>query len=93
VRLEFSRIAQQPRATSWPVSRRQAILHRFDFAQKLNIQTAHIIDPTAETPTDSRGALKAVNGLQSVTLSVSGASGFLPVSTALRLTSGSRNRV
>jgi hypothetical protein len=88
-----SETAKQPWATSWPVSRRQAILHHFDFAQKLNIQNEEIVDPAAQTPTDSRGALKAVNGLQSVTLSVSGASGFVPVSTALRLSGGSRNRV
>jgi hypothetical protein len=34
-------------------SSRQAILHRFDFEQKLNIGNAEIGDPAAETPPDS----------------------------------------
>jgi hypothetical protein len=33
-------------------SSHQAILHRFDFAQKLNIQNPGMVDPAAETPTD-----------------------------------------
>jgi len=33
-------------------SSRQAILHRFDFEQKLNIQNAEFVDSAAETPTD-----------------------------------------
>jgi hypothetical protein len=34
-------------------SSREAILHRFDFAQKLNTQNTEFVDPGAETPTDS----------------------------------------
>jgi hypothetical protein len=34
-------------------SSREAILHRFDFAHKLNTQNTEFVDPGAETPTDS----------------------------------------
>jgi hypothetical protein len=34
-------------------SSRQAILHRFDFARKLNTKNAEIINQVAETPTDN----------------------------------------
>jgi hypothetical protein len=34
-------------------SSREAILHRFDFEQKLNIGNAEIVDPATETPPDS----------------------------------------
>jgi hypothetical protein len=47
------------------------ILHRFDFEQKLNVQNAEIIDPAAETPSDSVSAPYAVKGLQFGTPSVS----------------------
>jgi len=33
-------------------SSREAILHRFEFAQKLSIKNPGIVDPAAETPTD-----------------------------------------
>jgi len=33
-------------------SSREAILHRFDFEQKLNIRNAEFVDSAAETPTD-----------------------------------------
>jgi len=36
-----------------PLSRREAILHHVDFAQKLNTKNAEIVHSAAETPTDS----------------------------------------
>jgi hypothetical protein len=46
------------------VSRREAILHRVDFAQKLDIQNALIVNHAAETPTDFRAPPNGVNSLR-----------------------------